>query len=208
MAEKKQSKFKKISIVFLIFLVIGYIAGACILYFTNDNNYTFLDALYRDGYAFVGLGAGFLFGLIYIYMATRKKSSGMVSGKTTGKTAEGVEMDLNFNAKMLTPDEFGKQNGVISTTWAQLPNLKKTGLVIQNSLRNGKYNITMNELLFIGNLGTGEIIIIAIIVLLLFGGKKIPELMKGIGKGVKNFKDGVKGLEDDIKVDDTENEKK
>ena len=53
----------------------------------------------------------------------------------------------------------------------------------------------MNELLFIGNLGTGEIIIIAIIVLLLFGGKKIPELMKGIGKGVKNFKDGVKGLE-------------
>lgn len=62
----------------------------------------------------------------------------------------------------------------------------------------------MNELLFLGNLGTGEIIIIAIIVLLLFGGKKIPELMKGIGKGVKNFKDGVKGMEDDIKLDDTD----
>ena len=60
----------------------------------------------------------------------------------------------------------------------------------------------MNELLFLGNLGTGEIVIIAIVVLLLFGGKKIPELMKGIGKGVKNFKDGVKGLEDDIKLDD------
>ena len=66
----------------------------------------------------------------------------------------------------------------------------------------------MNELLFIGNLGTGEIIIIAIIVLLLFGGKKIPELMKGIGKGVKNFKDGVKGLEDDIRLDDTDTDKK
>ena len=66
----------------------------------------------------------------------------------------------------------------------------------------------MNELLFIGNLGTGEIIIIAIIVLLLLGGKKIPELMKGIGKGVKNFKDGVKGLEDDIKIDDTDTDKK
>ena len=66
----------------------------------------------------------------------------------------------------------------------------------------------MNELLFIGDLGTGEIIIIAIIVLLLFGGKKIPELMKGIGKGVKNFKDGVKGLEDDIKLDDTDTDKK
>lgn len=59
-------------------------------------------------------------------------------------------------------------------------------------------------MLFLGNLGTGEIIIIALIVLLLFGGKKIPELMKGLGKGVKNFKDGVKGLEDEIKVDDTE----
>ena len=62
----------------------------------------------------------------------------------------------------------------------------------------------MDQLLFLGNLGTGVIIIIAIIVLLLFGGKKIPELMKGIGKGVKNFKDGVKGLEDDINIDDTD----
>ena len=62
----------------------------------------------------------------------------------------------------------------------------------------------MDQLLFLVNLVTGEIIIIAIIVLLLFGGKKIPELMKGIGKGVKNFKDGVKGLEDDIKIDDTD----
>ena len=66
----------------------------------------------------------------------------------------------------------------------------------------------MEQLLFLGNLGTGEVIIIAIIVLLLFGGKKIPELMKGIGKGVKNFKDGVKGIEDDIKVEDTDTDKK
>ena len=66
----------------------------------------------------------------------------------------------------------------------------------------------MEQLLFLGNLGTGEIIIIAIIVLLLFGGKKIPELMKGIGKGVKNFKDGVKGIEDDIKVEDTDTDRK
>lgn len=57
----------------------------------------------------------------------------------------------------------------------------------------------MNTLLFLGNLGTGEIIVIAIVVLLLFGGKKIPELMKGIGKGIRNFKDGVNGIEEDIK---------
>ena len=58
--------------------------------------------------------------------------------------------------------------------------------------------------LVILSLSAQHIIIVAIILLLLFGGKKIPELMKGIGKGVKNFKDGVKGLEDDIKLDDTE----
>lgn len=48
-------------------------------------------------------------------------------------------------------------------------------------------------------LGAQEILIIAFIVLLLFGGKKIPELMKGLGKGVKSFKDGMKDVENDIK---------
>jgi len=55
----------------------------------------------------------------------------------------------------------------------------------------------MNTFLFLGNLGATEIIIIAVIVLLLFGGRKIPELMKGLGKGIKNFKEGVKGDDDD-----------
>ena len=45
----------------------------------------------------------------------------------------------------------------------------------------------------LGVLGTNEIIIILIIVLLLFGGRKIPELMKGLGKGIKEFKDASKG---------------
>lgn len=49
--------------------------------------------------------------------------------------------------------------------------------------------------------GTQEIIVIALIILLLFGGAKIPELMKGIGKGVKSFKDGVNGIEDEAKKD-------
>ncbi|MBR7157503.1 MAG: twin-arginine translocase TatA/TatE family subunit [Bacteroidales bacterium] len=60
----------------------------------------------------------------------------------------------------------------------------------------------MKQLLLFGNFGAGEIIIIALIVLLLFGGKKIPELMKGIGKGVKSFKDGVKGIEEDLNSDE------
>ena len=46
-------------------------------------------------------------------------------------------------------------------------------------------------------IGMTEIIIIALIVLLLFGGKKIPELMKGLGKGVRSFKDGMNGKEDE-----------
>ena len=62
----------------------------------------------------------------------------------------------------------------------------------------------MRNLLLFGSFGAGEVIVIALIVLLLFGGKKIPELMKGIGKGVKSFKDGLKEVEKDIDLDETE----
>jgi len=59
----------------------------------------------------------------------------------------------------------------------------------------------MDTLLFLGNLRGWEIPIIALVFLLLFGGKKIPELMKGIGKGIKSFKEGMKEVEDEIKKD-------
>lgn len=49
------------------------------------------------------------------------------------------------------------------------------------------------------HIGFTEIIVIALIILLLFGGKKIPELMRGLGKGVKSFKDGINGVEEDKK---------
>ena len=48
---------------------------------------------------------------------------------------------------------------------------------------------------FLGGLGAPEIIIILIIILLMFGGKKIHELMKGLGRGVKEFKDASKGID-------------
>ena len=57
------------------------------------------------------------------------------------------------------------------------------------------------KLLLLGNIGGWEIILIVLLVLLLFGGKKIPELMKGIGKGVKSFRDGMDGKDD--AADDT-----
>jgi sec-independent protein translocase protein TatA len=57
----------------------------------------------------------------------------------------------------------------------------------------------MNPFIILGIMGLGgsELIIILIVVLLLFGGRKIPELMKGLGKGIKEFKDASKGIDND-----------
>lgn len=59
-------------------------------------------------------------------------------------------------------------------------------------------------------LGTSEIVVIVLIVVLLFGAKKIPELMRGVGKGVKEFKDAVNGEgsenENDVKDNDAKKE--
>ena len=56
-------------------------------------------------------------------------------------------------------------------------------------------------LLFIGGIGMQELLLIGLVILLFFGGRKIPELMKGLGKGVRSFKDGMNG-----KTDDTDNQ--
>ena len=58
-----------------------------------------------------------------------------------------------------------------------------------------------HQLLFLGSLGSQEIIIIALVILLLFGGKKIPELMRGLGKGVSQFKKGMKDIEEEINAE-------
>jgi sec-independent protein translocase protein TatA len=58
-----------------------------------------------------------------------------------------------------------------------------------------------------GNLGTGEIILIVLVVLILFGAKKIPELAQGIGKGMREFKKSLKDVEDDIKSEPVEKKK-
>ena len=53
-------------------------------------------------------------------------------------------------------------------------------------------------------IGFQELLVIALIILLFFGGKKIPELMKGLGKGVKSFKDGMKDIEQTGSTDSKE----
>lgn len=62
--------------------------------------------------------------------------------------------------------------------------------------------------LFLGNVRGWEWIIILVVILLLFGGKKIPQLMHGIGKGVRSFKDGMNGIEKEIRDDNDNNTSK
>lgn len=66
----------------------------------------------------------------------------------------------------------------------------------------------MTTLIF-GGLGTGEILLIVLVILLLFGGKKLPELMRGMGRGVREFKDAMdKPIADDDKKDEKKDDKK
>ncbi len=60
----------------------------------------------------------------------------------------------------------------------------------------------IKTMLLLGLPGGSELILILLVVLLLFGGKKIPELMRGLGKGVKSFKEGMKDTDDDQKKDE------
>lgn len=62
----------------------------------------------------------------------------------------------------------------------------------------------MKSILFLQNLGTGELLIIALVALLLFGGKKIPEVMRSLGKGVRSFKDGMNDIKKEIEDIDSE----
>ncbi|NLN95956.1 MAG: twin-arginine translocase TatA/TatE family subunit [Bacteroidales bacterium] len=57
----------------------------------------------------------------------------------------------------------------------------------------------MNAMMFLGIIGPWQVILILAVVLLLFGGKKVPELMKGLGKGIRNFKEGMNEPDEDEK---------
>ena len=56
-------------------------------------------------------------------------------------------------------------------------------------------------------IGTQELLLIALIVLLLFGGTQIPKLMRGLGKGVKSFKDGMEGKDEEVKEENKDENK-
>jgi len=66
----------------------------------------------------------------------------------------------------------------------------------------------MSSLLFIGPLGTTEVLVILFIILLLFGGKKIPELMRGLGKGIREFNAAKANISSEIETGIKEEDKK
>jgi len=68
--------------------------------------------------------------------------------------------------------------------------------------------MTMSSLLFIGPLGTTEVLVILFIILLLFGGKKIPELMRGLGKGIREFNAAKANISSEIETGIKEEDKK
>ena len=70
-----------------------------------------------------------------------------------------------------------------------------------------KYLVMITSIL-LGIIGPWQIVLIVLVVLLLFGGKKIPELMRGLGRGVKEFKDGINPDENDKKDEGTVEKKK
>lgn len=65
----------------------------------------------------------------------------------------------------------------------------------------------MNLSVLLGMIGPNQIIIILVIVVLLFGAKKIPELMKGVGKGIKDFKDATKGNDEESRNENNHDKK-
>lgn len=65
----------------------------------------------------------------------------------------------------------------------------------------------LSTILFLGGVGFQEIMLIGLVVLVLFGAKKIPEFMKGLGKGIKEFKEGINDIKSDVEKDLNEEKK-
>lgn len=147
-------KLKPFLISLVIFVILGYGAGVALHYFTQ-NPASITTSLTTD-YAFFGAGVGAVLAVVYAIMSKPKKKT---EDKSKGKTASGDEMQLSYDAKWLKPDDIKNQSGLIATTWAGLPSLKKTGIVFRNSIENNKYQIAMKDeyhCLIIGTTASGK----------------------------------------------------
>lgn len=156
MAEKKKANP---FIIVLLLIIIGFAAGFVVSKFAMGTN-EYVEAL-TDGYAFAGAGLGLLIGIYVAYTSNKKsKKSPLKPGtNTTGTTAAGAEIDLAYDARFLSESELENMPALMFTTWRNLPNVKNTGIIIRNSLIDGKYKINMKDevhCLVIGTSGSGK----------------------------------------------------
>lgn len=141
----------------VVFMVLGYAGGVLLHFFIEDTN-SIVDSFTAWDYAGAGLAIGAILG-IGLFFFTHPRKIEKPKANTTGKTASGTEMSLAYDAKWLAPEDIPKQSGLITTTWAQLPSLKHTGIVFQNQIINGKYHVGMKDeyhCLVIGTTGSGK----------------------------------------------------
>lgn len=161
-------KYKSYIISFFICAILGYAGGVVLCYFMEPG--IELAETFMTDYAWIGLALGAILGLLLAYLFKPKKQES--SSKSTGKTASGQEMDLAYDAKWLEPDKIASTPGLISTTWANLPSLKNTGVVFRNQIVNGKYQIGMKDefhCLIIGTTGSGKTSIFLVPTIRIFG---------------------------------------
>lgn len=150
-----KKSFKSFLIYLIVFTIIGYGAGVAFFYFTQKPE-DFLVSLTTD-YALLGAGIGAIVGsfLFFAFKPKNKKEE----KKSTGKTASGEEMSLSFDSSWFNLDKIKETDGLIGTTWSELPSLKNTGIVFRNSLVGGKYQIGMKDeyhCLVIGSTASGK----------------------------------------------------
>ncbi len=152
--------FKSIIIFTLLFGLLGWICGILITVFLENNGEFEVEFLFSN-FSLIGLACGGGMGLIFPLL--RKDKDSGVKSTTSGKTSSGAKHDLHFDAHFLSEREILSDRFLINTTWKNLPNLQKTGLVVRNVLEGGTYKITMKDevhVLIIGTTGSGKTTII------------------------------------------------
>lgn len=155
-------------ILMLVFALLGYVAGAAIAYFTENLN-DIVGAL-MSTYALAGAGVGAVAGLA-IGLCTKTKKD--TKNDNTGTDISGQKVDINFDSRFISGEELKTHEGLIATTWKDLPNCKKTGFPFRHKIVGGRtyqtdrgehitggtYEINMKEethCLVLGTTGTGK----------------------------------------------------
>lgn len=153
-----KSKFGKILSYSLGFGLIGYAIGITIAIFANYDG-EFSSMAFSDTVSLIILALGLMFGAsIPLFFKTKKTEK-----SDTGKTASGQVFDLHYDSHFMTDNELYKNKFLINTTWRDLPNVKNTGFVVRNHMKNGRYEVTMKDeihSLIIGTTGSGKTSII------------------------------------------------